>query len=246
MYKGHDIYSGPLTDRQALSDRTNDGKSVCRSTTRTALPNRRVSPQNRRPADDGGLIPMRLFFAFLLTAFALAPPARAADAIKYCAIGHMTFGSFADHIAYIKTAKRYDKKEIDDLIKQQKAGGPDFFSTQVVIKSEQSGSGDFDLHMFQGHSDPETNYKSDQNWACGHDDYPVAYFIGFKVETIADHAITVSRSKGLVNVISLKSIDPGLKAHTRVVETGSNNVLCKDIDADSNPGCIPQIFYGSY
>jgi hypothetical protein len=158
----------------------------------------------------------------------------------------MTFGSFADHIAFIKKANRYDKKEIDDLIKQQKAGGPDFFSTQVVIKSEQSGSGDFDLHMFQGHSDPGTTYKSDQDWACGHDDYPVAYFIGFKVETVAEHTIAVSRSKGLVNVISIKSIDPDLKAHTRVVETGSNKVLCKDIDADSNPGCIPQIFYGSY
>jgi hypothetical protein len=193
-----------------------------------------------------GVDPMRLLFAFFFAALAFAPPARAADAIKFCTVGHMTFGSFADHIAFIKNANRYDKKEIDDLIKQQKAGGPDFFSTQVVIKSEQSGSGDFDLHMFQGHSDPGTTYKSDQEWACGHDDYPVAYFIGFKVEAVADHAITVSRSKGLVNVISIKSIDPDLKAHTRVVETGGNNVLCKDIDSDSNPGCIPQIFYGSY
>jgi hypothetical protein len=189
---------------------------------------------------------MRCLFILILAGLVLAPTARAADAIKFCTIGHMTFGSFADHIAFIKKANRYDKKEIDDLIKQQKAGGPDFFSTQVVIKSEQSGSGDFDLHMFQGHSDPGTTYKADQEWACGHDDYPVAYFIGFKVETIADHAITVSRSKGLVNVISIKSIDPDLKAHTRVVETGSDKVLCKDIDADSNPGCIPQIFYGSY
>jgi hypothetical protein len=187
---------------------------------------------------------MRSFWAFILTALAVVPSARAADAIKFCTIGHMTFGSFADHIAFIKKANRYGKKEIDDLIKQQKAGGPDFFSTQVVIKSEQSGSGDFDLHMFQGHSDPGTTYKADQDWACGHDDYPVAYFIGFKVEAVADHAITVSRSKGLVNVISLKPIDPDLKAHTRVVEAGSNSVLCKDIDTD--PGCLPQIFYGSY
>jgi hypothetical protein len=27
MYKGHDIASGPLTDRQALSDRINHGNS---------------------------------------------------------------------------------------------------------------------------------------------------------------------------------------------------------------------------
>jgi hypothetical protein len=189
---------------------------------------------------------MRYLFILILADLVLAPSARAADAIKFCTIGHMTFGSFADHIAFIKKANRYDKKEIDDLIKQQKAGGPDFFSTQIAIKSEQSGSGDFDLHMFQGHSDPGTTYKSDQEWACGHDDYPVAYFIGFKVETVADQTITVSRSKGLVNVISIKSIDPDLKAHTRIVEAGSNSVLCKDIDSDSNPGCIPQIFYGSY
>jgi len=158
----------------------------------------------------------------------------------------MTFGSFADHIAFIKKANRYDKKQIDDLIKQQKAGGPDFFSTQVVVKSEQSGSGDFDLHMFQGHSDPGTTYKADQQWACGHDDYPVAYFIGFKVEAVADQMITVSRAKGVVNVISLKTIDPDLQKHTRVVEAGTKAVLCKDIDSDSAPGCIPQIFYGSY
>jgi hypothetical protein len=189
---------------------------------------------------------MRLFLVIILTTLVLAPSARAADAIKFCTIGHMTFGSFADHIAFIKKAKRYDKDQIDDLIKQQKAGGPDFFSTQIAIKSEQSGSGDFDLHMFQGHSDPDTTYKADQDWACGHDDYPVAYFIGFKVEAVADHMITVSRSKGLVNVISLKAIDPALKAHTRVMEAGSSKVLCKDIDADSDPGCIPQIFYGSY
>jgi hypothetical protein len=189
---------------------------------------------------------MRLVFAVILASIVFVPAAQAADPIKFCTIGHMTFGSFADHIAVIKKANRYDKDQIDDLIKRQKAGGPDFFSTQVVIKSEQSGSGDFDLHMFQGHSDPGTTYKADQQWSCGHDDYPVAYFIGFKVETIADHTITVSPSKGLVNVISIKSIDPDLRAHTRVVEAGSNSVLCKDIDSDSAPGCIPQIFYGSY
>jgi hypothetical protein len=100
---------------------------------------------------------MRCLFILFLAGLVLAPSARAADAIKFCTIGHMTFGSFADHIAFIKKANRYDKKEIDDLIKRQKAGGPDFFSTQVVIKSEQSGSGDFDLHMFQGHSDPGHN-----------------------------------------------------------------------------------------
>jgi hypothetical protein len=55
---------------------------------------------------------MRLLFAFFFAALAFAPPARAADTIKFCTIGHMTFGSFADHIAFIKKANRYDKKEI--------------------------------------------------------------------------------------------------------------------------------------
>jgi hypothetical protein len=185
---------------------------------------------------------MRWFWAFVLAGLVFAPAARADDAIKLCTVGHMTLGSFDEHIAFIKKANRYDKKDIDDLIKQQKAGGPDFFSTQVVIKEEQSGSGDFDLHMFQGHSDPHTTYKADQEWACSGDDYPVAYFIGFKVESIQGNTIGVSRSKGLVNVISIKKIDPELKTPTRVEDSGSHAVLCKDIAT----GCVPQIFYGSY
>ena len=187
---------------------------------------------------------MRWLLGLILAGVVFAPAAKADDGIKLCTAGHMTFGSFDAHIAFIKKANRYDKKDIDDLIKRQKAGGPDFFSTQVVVKEEQSGSGDFDLHMFQGHSDPHTTYKADQDWSCTGDDYPVAYFIGFKVESVADNTITVSRSKGLVNVISLKKVDPDLKQNTRVVESGSHTVLCNNIDSD--PGCIPQIFYGSY
>src|SRR5580700_8646357 len=95
----------------------------------------------------------------LLIAFAgcalnlMAPPAMAADAIHFCATGTMTMGPFDEHIAEIRKANRYEKADIEELIAEQKAGGPDFFSTQVVIKEEQSGSGDFDLHLFQGFSD---------------------------------------------------------------------------------------------
>jgi hypothetical protein len=197
------------------------------------------------PGHDGqqGFDPMRWLLTFILAGLLFASAARADDAIKLCTAGHMTFGgTFAEHIAFIKKANRYDKKEIEDLIKQQKSGGLDFFSTQIVIKSEQSGSGDFDLHMYQGHSDPKTTYKADQDWACTGDDYPVAYFIGFKVETIGGSTISVSRSKGLVNVISLKKIDPELKTPTRVEDSVSHAILCKDIAT----GCVPQIFYGSY
>ena len=58
----------------------------------------------------------------------------AADAIEFCATGTMTMGPFDEHIAEIRTANRYEKADIDELIAEQKAGGPDFFSTQVVVK----------------------------------------------------------------------------------------------------------------
>ena len=77
-------------------------------------------------------------------------PAIAQQGIHFCATGTMTMGPFNERIAEIRKANRYEKADIDELIAEQKAGGPDFFSTQVVIKEEQSGSGDFDLHLFQG------------------------------------------------------------------------------------------------
>src|SRR5580658_6533865 len=122
--------------------------------------------------------------------------AMAADAIDFCAMGTMTMGPFDAHIAEIQKANRYEKADIDELIAEEKAGGPDFFSSQVVIKEEQSGSGDFDLHLFQGYSDPDAEYQPRMKWACSHDDYPVAYFVGFKVREIRDGAIYVSRAKG--------------------------------------------------
>ena len=145
------------------------------------------------------------------------------------------------HRRYPK-ANRYEKADIDELIAEQKAGGPDFFSTQVVIKEEQSGSGDFDLHLFQGFSDPQAKYSVVEKWHCEHNDYPVAYFVGFKVRAISEGAILVSREKGTVNVISLKKIDPGLDKHTSVKDFTSHAVLCADIAT----GCIKTIFYGRY
>ena len=94
------------------------------------------------------------------------PPAMAADTIDFCATGTMTMGPFDEHIAEIRKANRYEKADIDELIAEQKAGGPDFFSTQVVIKEEQSGSGDFDLHLFQGFSDPQAKYNVTMEWHC--------------------------------------------------------------------------------
>jgi hypothetical protein len=171
-----------------------------------------------------------------------APAAMAAGKIQYCATGKMTLGPFDAHIAEIRKANRYDPDEIDKLIADQKAGGPDFFTTQVVIKSEQSGSGDFDLHLFQGYSDPQATYRNATKWHCGHDDYPVAYFVGLKVKKARGGAIYVTHHKGTVNIISLKTIDPGLDKHTKVIDAQSHAVLCTDLAE----GCVKTIFYGSY
>jgi hypothetical protein len=188
---------------------------------------------------------MRWLLLIVLTGclFNLVPPsAMAADTIDFCATGTMTMGPFDEHIAEIRKANRYEKADIDELIAEQKAGGPDFFSAQVVIKEEQSGSGDFDLHLFQGFSDPQAKYNVATEWRCKHDDYPVAYFVGFKVRQIDGHAIVVSREQGTVNIISLKTIDPDLETPTSVKDADSHAVLCADIAK----GCIKTIFYGRY
>jgi hypothetical protein len=172
----------------------------------------------------------------------VAPGAGAADKIKLCSSGTMTMGPFDEHIAEIRKANRYEKADIDELIAEQKAGGPDFFSTQVVIKEEQSGSGDFDLHLFQGFSDPQAKYNVTMEWRCKSTDYPVAYFVGFKVRQITGQTILVSREKGTVNIISLKTLDPGLDKPTSVKDADNHAVLCADIAT----GCIKTIFYGRY
>jgi hypothetical protein len=168
--------------------------------------------------------------------------AMAAETIKYCSTGTITMGPFDAHIAEIRKAKRYEAADIDELIAEQKVGGPGFFSTQVVVKEEQSGSGDFDLNMFQGFSDPQANLKSDMKWSCTSVDYPVAYFVGFKVKEIGNGTILVTPEKGTVNVISLKTLDPNLDKHTKVQDSQSHAVLCDDIAK----GCIKTIFYGQY
>src|SRR6202043_517588 len=180
---------------------------------------------------------MRGLLLFMLASclFNLTPlAAMAQQNIETCATGTMTMGPFDEHIVEIRKANRYEKADIDELIAEQKAGGPDFFSTQVVIKEEQSGSGDFDLHLFQGFSDPLAKYNVTMEWRCKSADYPVAYFVGFKVRQITGQSILVSREKDTVNIISLKTIDPGLDKPTSVKDAGNHAVLCADIAK----GCI--------
>jgi hypothetical protein len=204
-------------------------------------PEDRAKPLSIAEQDDA--MPRLLPIVLAGCVFNLASPsAMAADTIDFCATGTMTMGPFDEHIAEIRKANRYENADTDELIAEQKAGGPDFFSTQVVIKEEQSGSGDFDLHLFQGFPDPQAKYNVTMEWRCKSADYPVAYFVGFKVRQITGQTILVSREKGTVNIISLKTIDPGLDKPTSVKDADNHAVLCADIAT----GCIKTIFYGRY
>lgn len=165
-----------------------------------------------------------------------------AEPIKFCSTGTITMGSFEEHIDTLRKSSRYEPQEIGKLIADQRAGGAEFFSSQVVVKEEQSGSGDFDLNLFQGFSDPHAKYHSQKPWACKARDYPVVYFVGFKFRAINNGSISVARAKGAVNVVSLKSIDPDLDKHTRVTDGRTGAVLCEDIAA----GCVKQVFYGRW
>jgi hypothetical protein len=166
----------------------------------------------------------------------------AKEKVEICSSGSITLGSFTDHIDQLRRSSRYAPEAIAKLVADERDGGPEFFSSQVVIKGEQSSSGDYDLNLFQGFSDSHAKYRSLMAWACASDDYPIAYFVGFKVGEIRDGAIFVSREKGVVNVISLKKIDPDLDKHTSVRDLQSRLFLCEDIGA----GCIKGIFYGNY
>jgi hypothetical protein len=219
--------------------------SSCPGSTRASVlkfrPEDRAKPLSAAEPDE--TMPRLLLIALASCLLSLAgPAAMAADAIDFCATGTMIMGPFDEHIAEIRKASRYEKADIDELIAEQKAGGPDFFSTQVVIKEEQSGSGDFDLHLFQGFSDPQAKYNVAMEWRCKSADYPVAYFVGFKVRQITGQTILVSREKDTVNIISLKTIDPGLDKPTSVKDADNHATLCNDIAT----GCIKTIFYGRY
>jgi hypothetical protein len=175
--------------------------------------------------------------------FALASQsALAVEQIKTCSYGWITLDSFKDHVAELRKSGRYTAADIDELINKERQGGPHFFSSQIVIKQEQSASGDFDLNLFQGFSDPLAKYRRLQAWACTADNYPIAYFVGFRVRAIRHGAIFVSRENGTVNVISLKHSDPDLDKQTSVKDFRSGAVLCQDIGT----GCVNTIFYGRW
>jgi hypothetical protein len=181
----------------------------------------------------------RLLLAAACLAWTAAASAAAAEEkIALCHAGLIKLTSFAKHIKMLRGMKRYEPEEIAKLVARERAGGPEFFSSQIVIQEEQSGSGTFDLRNVHGISDAES-YRNVTAWACAAEDYPIVYFVGFRVRAINGGAIQVSREKDVVNVISLKALDAKLDKPISVKIFQGNKVLCENI----NKGCDKGIFY---
>jgi hypothetical protein len=181
----------------------------------------------------------RVIGAALLAAAALAASSAAsAGTIALCHAGLVTLGSFDRLIKEMRASTRDDPKEIDALVARARKGGPEFFSSQIIIQDEQSGSGTFDLRRIHGLSSAKT-YRNVTAWACEAEDYPIVYFVGFRVMEIEGDTITVAREKDIVNVIALHALDPELKKHLQVKQKDSGEVLCRDL----GEGCIDRIFY---
>jgi len=71
-----------------------------------------------------------------------------ADTINFCATGTDKWARSRAHRRNPKS-KPLRESGIDELIRRAESGGPDFFSTQVVIQRGAVGFGDFDLHLFK-------------------------------------------------------------------------------------------------
>jgi hypothetical protein len=182
-----------------------------------------------------------LFALFALAAFVsppFLPEAPAEERIALCHAGLITLLPFDQHIKKLRSSTRYEPKVIDDLIAREHKGAPNFFSSQIIVQGSASGSGTFDLRMIHGISDA-THYRNVTAWACRAEDYPILYFIGFRVRSIEDSTIFVSREKDIVNVISLNRRDANLEKHLKIMLYQSEKVLCRDIDRS----CNDDIFY---
>jgi len=160
------------------------------------------------------------------------------EKIYICHAGLVELESFDKHVNDIRELKRHAPEKIDSLIEGQRKYGPDYFASQIFIQLFQSGSGTYDLQTFHGLK-RAAKYRNVTAWDCTLDDYPIAYFVGFRVRDIQDGAIRVSREQDVVNVISLKALDPKLDKHTKVKIFEGDKVLCEDIGT----GCVPAIFY---
>jgi hypothetical protein len=183
---------------------------------------------------------LRLLAAAAIVAWTAAAPALA-DEQKFalCHAGLIKLPDFQQHIKYMRGLKRYSDEEINTLIARNRKGGPEFFSSQIVLKEEPSGSGTYDLRAVHGILDA-ADYRNITAWTCnGPEDFPIVYFVGFRVRKIEDNTIYVSREKDVVNVISLHELDPKLDKPLAVKLEDSKKVLCEDV----NKACDAGIFY---
>jgi hypothetical protein len=157
--------------------------------------------------------------------------------IALCHAGLITLPPFAQLLKERRASPRDTPEEIEKLVERNRKGGVEFFSSQIIIQEEISGSGTFDLRREHGLN--SAKYRNVTAWDCQADDYPIVYFVGFRVRKIEDGAIFVSREKDIVNVISLKALDPGLDKHLSVKIFEGDKVLCRDLGS----GCDDGIFY---
>jgi len=161
-----------------------------------------------------------------------------AEPIAFCHTGAVKLQSFEQHIENLRDMSRYTAEDIDGLIAMQRKGGPEFFSSQIIVQEEMSGSGTFDLRATHGLLDAR-QYRNITHWTCRRKDYPIVYFVGFRVRKIDGRTIFVARAPGAVNVISLRALDADLSRHVKVRDLSSRKVLCDDLGM----GCMPAIFY---
>ena len=182
----------------------------------------------------------RLIAAMLVAGASVAAPAVADEQkIALCHAGLIKLAPFEQHIKNMRALKRYSNEQIDELIARSRKGGAEFFSSQIVLKEEPSGSGTYDLRMVHGLSDA-ADYRNVTAWTCnGAEDFPIVYFVGFRVRRIENDTIFVSREKDVVNVISLHTLDPKLDRPLAVKLEEGNKVLCEDV----NKRCEAGIFY---
>jgi hypothetical protein len=180
----------------------------------------------------------KLFLALSCIALVSTLASATEQKIALCHAGLIKLAPFEQHIKALRAARRYEPEDIDKLIAQERKFGANFFSSQIIVQEELSGSGTFDLRLYHGLS-TATNYRNVTAWDCAREDYPIVYFVGFRVRRIEDDTILVTREKDVVNVISLKALDPTLEKHVRVKVFEADKLLCADI----GKGCDPAIFY---
>jgi hypothetical protein len=180
----------------------------------------------------------RLIAACLIAAG--APSGAWADKIAICHAGLVTLVPFSQHSKALRGSPRDNPGDLEELIARARKGGREFFNSQIIVQEEPSGSGSFDLRRIHGLL--SAKYRNITAWACEPDDYPIVYFVGFRVRKIEDRTISVSREKDIVNVISLHTLDPDLDKHLRVMLIERDEVLCEDL----GKACINRIFYDRY